>query len=92
MAAMPALSLVGKTRLMMRRSELTQREMAEGSGVGYEWLRQFWRNSFADYGVRKVQRLHDFLEAEEARTAAATAAHGTTSTKTETASTTGATA
>jgi hypothetical protein len=49
------------TYAMLRDSPLTRREIAAGSCVDYEWLSKFSQGRISDPGVRKVQRLHDFL-------------------------------
>ena len=40
---------------------LTRREIAEKSGVDYNWLQKFAQYRIDDPGVRKVQRVHDYL-------------------------------
>lgn len=62
---MAAATLLGRTRTMLSRSTRTRREIAEGAKVPFEWLKKFIANAANDYGVRRVQRLHDFLEADE---------------------------
>lgn len=37
------------------------KEIADGAGVGIEWLRKFKSKSKHDFGVQKVQALHDYL-------------------------------
>lgn len=37
-------------------------EIADGAGVTIEWLRKFKAKSDHDFGVQKVQALHDYLQ------------------------------
>lgn len=53
--------LVTTIQLVRARGDMTLREVAEGSDVDFEWLSKFAREEISDPGVRKVQRVHDFL-------------------------------
>jgi hypothetical protein len=53
--------LLKKTFELLHASRLTQREIAEGADVGYEWLRKFKANLIPDPSINRVQALHDFL-------------------------------
>ena len=55
--------LLNRTERLLRRymPELTLRVIAERAGVGFEWLRKYSQGKFDDPGVKRIQRLHDFL-------------------------------
>lgn len=44
-----------------RPRTMTLAVIAEGTDLTVEWLRTFSQDRSEDYGVRKVQALHDFL-------------------------------
>ena len=48
-------------QLVRARGEMTLQQVADGSAVDFEWLSKFAREEIDDPGVRKVQRVHDFL-------------------------------
>ena len=52
--------LASTLRLLEHRTE-TFPQIARASGVGYEWLKKFSAGGIPDPGVRRVQRLHDYL-------------------------------
>lgn len=56
-------SLLDRTKkLLDQRGELTLRQIAEGAGVGHEWLRSFlYGNRIKDPGVSRLEKLHNFL-------------------------------
>ena len=54
-------ALLPKTRALLSKCDLPLKEIADGAGVGFEWLRKFKSKSKHDFGVGKVQRLHDYL-------------------------------
>lgn len=56
-------SLLSRTKkLLAQRGELTLREIAEGAGVGHEWLRSFaYGERIKDPGVTRLEKLHNFL-------------------------------
>ena len=56
-------SLLTRTkRLLADRGELSLREIAEGAGVGHEWLRSFaYGDRIKDPGVTRLEKLHNFL-------------------------------
>lgn len=37
------------------------KDIADGAGLGVEWLRKFKARSTHDFGVKKVQTLHNYL-------------------------------
>ena len=55
--------LLTKTRALLKSSELSLREIAEGAGppVTYEWLKKFAGDYESDPTVTRVQTLHNFL-------------------------------
>lgn len=50
-----------KALLAARPRTLSLPMIAEASGVEREWLAKFSKGAIADPGVRKVQKLHDYL-------------------------------
>lgn len=56
-------SLLSRTKkLLAQRGALTLREIAEGAGVGHEWLRSFvYGDRIKDPGVTRLEKLHNFL-------------------------------
>jgi hypothetical protein len=50
------LELIGQ-----RGSDLSLREIAEGAGVGHEWLRKLVYSPPSDVGVRRVEAVHRFM-------------------------------
>lgn len=61
-------SLLSRTKkLLAQRGELTLREIAEGAGVGHEWLRSFlYGGRIKDPGVTRLEKLHNYLSDYEA--------------------------
>ena len=60
-AQMEQLPLLEKTRLLLQKCDLPLNEIANMSGVGYEWLRKFKADLIPDPSVNRVQTLHDYL-------------------------------
>lgn len=57
---------------MLAETDVSFRQLATGSGLSLSWLSAFWREvDRRDWGIRKVQRLHDHLENVTARDEAA---------------------
>lgn len=56
-------SLLTRTKkLLDQRGNLTLREIAEGAGVGHEWLRSFlYGDRIKDPGISRLEKLHNFL-------------------------------
>lgn len=55
-------SLLDRTKkLLDQRGDATLREIAEGAGVGHEWLRGFVYGAIKDPGVSRLEKLHNFL-------------------------------
>lgn len=59
---METVQLLPKTRDLLAKCDLPLKEIADGAGVGFEWLRKFKSQADHDFGVQKVQALHDYLE------------------------------
>lgn len=66
MARHETCELLERTYELLLESPLTVREVAEGAGVGYEWLAKFKHRRIPSPGVIPVCRLHDFLSAYQA--------------------------
>lgn len=54
-------ALLPATQRMLAQCDRPLREIADGAGVGLEWLRKFKAKRKHDFGVQKVQALHDYL-------------------------------
>jgi len=64
MADVPDLteSLLSRTKkLLDDRGEISLREIAEGAGVGHEWVRGLAYGAIKDPGVSRLEKLHNFL-------------------------------
>lgn len=55
------MKLENETRKLMKLDSRTPEELAKRTKLGMRWLYRFRKNDQIDYGVRKVQTLHDFL-------------------------------
>lgn len=60
-------SLLARTVELLNASELSTREIADGARVGFEWLRKLRAGAPHDFGVSRVQAVHDFLAARAAQ-------------------------
>lgn len=58
---MDTVQLLPRTRELLANCELSLKEIADGSGLGFEWLKKFKSEADHDFGVNRVQTLHDFL-------------------------------
>lgn len=56
-------SLLDRTKkLLADRGELSLRQIADGAGVGHEWLRSFaYGDRIKDPGVTRLEKLHNYL-------------------------------
>jgi hypothetical protein len=61
-AQMEDVPLLEKTVLLLRKCDTPLIEIANMSGVGYEWLRKFKADLIPDPSVNRVQALHDCLQ------------------------------
>jgi hypothetical protein len=66
---METVQLLPKTRDLLAKCDRPLKEIADGAGVGLEWLKKFRQQADHDFGVNKVQALHDYLvEIDDAET------------------------
>lgn len=55
-------SLLDRTkRLLHDRGETSLREIADGAGVGHEWLRSLAYDRSKNPGIQPLEKLHNFL-------------------------------
>ena len=55
-------SLLSRTKkLLDDRGDLTLREIAEGAGVGHEWVRKLVYGGIDDPGVLRLEKLYAYL-------------------------------
>lgn len=55
-------SLLDRTKKLLSDVEgLTLREIANGAGVGHEWVRKIAYGGIDDPGVKRLEKLHAFL-------------------------------
>lgn len=53
--------LLQKTQELLENCELGLTEIANMSGLGYEWLKKFKAKQIPDPGVARVETLYNFL-------------------------------
>ncbi len=56
-------TLLTETKNMLVSTDRTKREIADGAGVGKEWLNKFAQGQIKDPGINRVQAVHDYLSA-----------------------------
>lgn len=61
--------MIDLLRERVRKSPLTYDQIAAGAAVGRSWLDKFMQDRFEDYGIRRLERLRNYLDIEEARAA-----------------------
>ena len=54
------IDLLRETKELLKDRDQSYRQIAEGSGVGYEWLAKFSQN-IGDPRISKVQQLYNYL-------------------------------
>lgn len=55
-------SLLTRTRsLLEQRGDLTLRQIADGAGVGHQWLRGLVYGAIKDPGISRLEKLHGYL-------------------------------
>lgn len=55
-------SLLSRTKkLLAQRDGLSLRQIAEGAGVGHQWVRGLVYGAIKDPGVSRLEKLHNFL-------------------------------
>jgi hypothetical protein len=57
-------SLLERTYCLLDSTDLTYREVAEGASVDMNWLAKLKQRQIIEPGVLKIQRVHDFLDAQ----------------------------
>jgi transcriptional regulator with XRE-family HTH domain len=55
------MNLLNRTNELVSKSRLSQKDIAEGAGVGVHWFKKFAQGQIPSPGVDKVQRVFDFL-------------------------------
>lgn len=55
------MKLENETRKLIRKDKRKPEAIAKASGINMRWLYRFKDNESADYGIRRVQKLNDFL-------------------------------
>lgn len=58
---MDEMPILNKTIDLLENCDLGLPEIANMSGVQYEWLKRFRRGEIPNPGVKNIQLLHDFL-------------------------------
>jgi hypothetical protein len=58
------MDLLQQTYRLIEKTELSQRQIAAGAGVGRDWFAKFAQRRIKSPGVPKVQRVYDFLSRE----------------------------
>lgn len=53
--------LVENTLKLLRNCDVPLPQLANMSGLGYEWLKKLKAGKIPDPGARRIQALHDFL-------------------------------
>ena len=64
---MHQMNLLDRTYQLLKKTELTFPEIADGAGVGIDWLKKFKGRFIESPGVNRVQRVHDFLSSSRAQ-------------------------
>ena len=59
-------NLHDETLQLIGQSTMTQRQIAEGAGVGLQWFLKFVQGRIASPGVDKVQAVYDYLSQTDA--------------------------
>jgi transcriptional regulator with XRE-family HTH domain len=59
------MNLLTEVRKLVLRSALTREQIAKGAGVERDWLNAVTQGRIRDPGVTKIQKLHDFLTAQQ---------------------------
>lgn len=54
-------TLLDRTYRLLSSSDLTYHQIASGAQVDVNWLAKFKQQAIDEPGVKKVQRVHDFL-------------------------------
>ena len=59
------MGVIEETRELLLSKKGKWPEIAENSGVGYEWLRKFMQDAIEDPGFRKVTKLYEYLKKDQ---------------------------
>ena len=57
-------NLLKETYALLRKTKQTRQAVATGADVGFDWLQKFAGGQITDPGVKRTQRLHDYLQRE----------------------------
>lgn len=57
------------TTVALLRDRGRYREVAEATGLGYDWINKLVQGQIKDPGVNKIERLHKYLTAEPSHAA-----------------------
>ena len=58
--------LLTETAELLKSRRQSLREIAEHCEIGYHWLCKFQQGEIDDPGVRKIERLHNYLATHKA--------------------------
>ena len=56
------MKLETETRILIRRDKRSPESLAKASGMNMRWLYRFKDDQSEDYGIRRVQKLYEFLK------------------------------
>lgn len=59
-------TLYDDTIALLKSTRLSRREIAAGAGLGFDWLNKLAQGHIEDPGIKRIQRLHDFLSRKRA--------------------------
>lgn len=63
--------LYEKTLVLVRATDITVARLIADTGLGERWMYKLIAGQFSDPGVKKIQRLHDYLAAQQKKRRAA---------------------
>jgi len=55
------MKLENETRKLIKRDKRSPTAIGKATGIGWRWIYRFKLDESDDYGIRRVQTLHDFL-------------------------------
>jgi hypothetical protein len=58
---MVGMKLEKETRKLVKTDKRKPQAIAKASGIDMRWIYRFQNDQSADYGIRRVQKLHDYL-------------------------------
>lgn len=61
------LTLLEETQALLRDAprQLSYVKIAQANGLSVAWLSEFAKNKNKDYGIKKVQKLNDYLKSHK---------------------------